>query len=105
MIRKILDAITGVPEREASGLQMRLLLLQLDHEALKEKWNALVATINARGGKAFLDGNARVLNGDAPPQFTKQEIRMLLLLCHPDKHNGHPSAHEMTLKLLELKGQ
>lgn len=32
--------------------------------------------------------------------FTKNEIKTLIFLCHPDKHNGSKSANEITSKLL-----
>lgn len=35
-------------------------------------------------------------------QFTSDEIKMMLTLCHPDKHGGNPKASAITAKLLEL---
>jgi hypothetical protein len=35
--------------------------------------------------------------------FTQEEIKKLLMLCHPDKHNGKQMAVEMTQKLLALR--
>lgn len=35
--------------------------------------------------------------------FSKQEIDVLIRLCHPDKHGGKQSAVEMTQKLLSLR--
>jgi hypothetical protein len=35
--------------------------------------------------------------------FTEEEIKKLLMLCHPDKHNGKQMAVEMTQKLLALR--
>jgi hypothetical protein len=36
-------------------------------------------------------------------QFTKEEIRVLLQLVHPDKHGGKASAVEITKKLNQLR--
>jgi hypothetical protein len=37
------------------------------------------------------------------PQFTKEEIRSLLMLVHPDRHDGKESAVRMTQKLLAMR--
>lgn len=62
--------------------------------ALLEKHNKLVSTINDKGGQQFLDGK---------PQFTQDEIRTLITLCHPDKHNNKESAKTVTQKLLAMR--
>jgi hypothetical protein len=36
-------------------------------------------------------------------QFNAEDIKRLLQLCHPDKHDGKAIATEMTQKLLKLK--
>lgn len=38
-------------------------------------------------------------------QFTDQELKSLLNLIHPDKHNGKQSATNMTQKVLRLLGK
>lgn len=38
------------------------------------------------------------------PAFNEDEMRKLLALCHPDKHDGKPMAVEMTQKLLAMRG-
>lgn len=40
---------------------------------------------------------------DHTSQFTEDEIKTLITLCHPDKHGGKDSAHRMTQKLLQLR--
>lgn len=65
------------------------------HE-LVEKYNELVSLINARGGTDFL-------YGESPQQFTQEEIKKLLMLCHPDKHNGKQMAQDITNKLLTMR--
>jgi hypothetical protein len=68
---------------------------------LQRKWNDLVERVNEKGGEAFLERG--VLPDDAPPQFTPEEIRNLIFLCHPDRHNGKAIAVQMTQKLLKLR--
>lgn len=77
----------------------KYLRLQRITEDLANKWSDLVDQINAKGGQNFLD-NA-VLNSQ--PQFSQEDIRRLISLCHPDKHDGKQIAVEMTQKLLQLK--
>jgi regulatory protein YycI of two-component signal transduction system YycFG len=38
-------------------------------------------------------------------QFTQDEIKRLILLCHPDKHQGKQIAHELTHKLLSMRSK
>jgi hypothetical protein len=56
------------------------------------KWEKLVKEINAKGGRTFLD------NG-----FSQEEIKQLILLCHPDKHGNSSISNEITCKLLKLR--
>jgi hypothetical protein len=39
----------------------------------------------------------------SPVTFTQDELKSLLSLVHPDKHQGKPSAVIMTQKILELR--
>lgn len=59
-----------------------------------KRWNALVATINAKGGQAFLDRGVLLSSSD---------LENLIKLCHPDKHGGSQEANQLTAKLLELR--
>jgi hypothetical protein len=73
--------------------------LQRDRDAVVNRWNALVARINKLGSEKFLK-HASI----APPQqLDAEDVRRLIMLCHPDKHDGKQSATEMTQKLLRLK--
>jgi hypothetical protein len=36
-------------------------------------------------------------------QFSAEEISKLIMLCHPDKHNGKAMANELTSKLIKLR--
>ncbi|HEY0955778.1 MAG TPA: hypothetical protein VGE36_13520 [Roseateles sp.] len=67
------------------------------HNELLKEWNALVTKLNAKGGEAFLTGQA------SAPELGADDIKRLLQLCHPDRHDGKPMAVEMTRKLLALK--
>lgn len=69
------------------------------YNRLNAKWNALVERINALGGEDFLTtGESKQSSA-----FTTDELRSLIQLCHPDKHDGKPMATEMTAKLLRMK--
>lgn len=70
------------------------------YNKLIEEWNQVVRKINERGGQAFLDGE---LPAQQTTQFTDAELRMLITLCHPDKHAGKESATRMTQKLLAMR--
>lgn len=43
-------------------------------------------------------------SNSGPKQFTQDELRTLIQLCHPDKHQGKESAVAITQKLLRLRG-
>ena len=65
------------------------------YEQLLAQWNSLIRQINAKGGEKFLNSTS---------QFTDDELKQLIMLCHPDKHDGKRSAVEMTQKLNALRG-
>lgn len=67
---------------------------------LNSRWNKLVARINKLGGEQFLD-EARI--PDKQSEFTADDMQRLLMLCHPDKHDGKQMANDMTAKLVALK--
>lgn len=95
------------------GLKRRFADLEIEHEKLQrmfgaavrehnilmDQWNELVRKINRNGGQQFLDGRRQV-----QLQFTKDELKSLLVLVHPDKHNGKETAVKLTQKILELRG-
>ena len=80
---------------EQFQLLIKLHAVTQKYDQLHRKWDNLVDEINAKGGRAFLDNK--------PTQLSQDEIRKLLSLCHPDKHDGKPVATEMTQLLLRLK--
>lgn len=63
---------------------------------LLEQWNEMVERINAKGGAQFL-------NSTPTKVFTKEEIKLLIKLCHPDKHGNSEEANRITSKLLRLR--
>lgn len=75
---------------------------QSKYDSLANKWSALVRRINDLGGETFLSrGEAQ----NKQSQFSADEVQRLLMLCHPDKHDGKQMATDMTAKLLKLKEQ
>lgn len=73
-----------------------------EYGALAKKWSALVKRINDLGGETFLSsGESKAQQS----QFSADDVQRLLMLCHPDKHDGKPMATDMTAKLLKLKEQ
>lgn len=75
---------------------------ELKLQKLNREWNQLVRRINKLGGEQFLEsGKASA----AQAQFSADDIQRLLMLCHPDKHDGKQMATDMTAKLLKLKEQ
>lgn len=77
-------------------LELRHWELEARYGLLLAKWNALVTRINKKGGEEFLDG-------EGAPRLSQDDIKRLLMLCHPDKHDGKSAAVEMTQKLLKLR--
>lgn len=75
-------------------LRMQLIEVRVELALLTVEWNKLVKKINKKGGEDFLE-QKQVLS--------KEEIKTLISLCHPDKHNGKKSAVEITQRLLELR--
>lgn len=72
--------------------------LEARYHLLLAKWNALIERINRKGGEEFL-------SGEGAPRLSREDIKRLLSLCHPDKHDGKPLAVEMTQKLLKLRAE
>lgn len=67
------------------------------HNQLLREWNALVNLINSKGGAEFLNATPNTSG------FTRAEIKSLIYLCHPDKHQQKPAAVTMTQKLLSMR--
>lgn len=84
-----------VRESKYDELMVEYLILAEKYETLLIKYNRLITLINSKGGQELLDGDNT--------KFSKEEIRTLIQLCHPDKHNGKQSAVNITKKLLSLR--
>lgn len=78
------------------ALQLKFLSLRHDFDKILRDWNALVERINDRGGEQFLQSSY-------DERLSQDDIKRLLMLVHPDKHDGKPAAVEMTQKLLRLR--
>ncbi len=89
-------------ERETS----RLASLALEHKRRAEHFRQEAENwqYTARHWKDRYDRLQADLLGLGGGQFTKAEIRTLIQLCHPDKHDGKQSAVEITQKLIKLRG-
>jgi len=74
-------------------------LAEMEFERAVKRYNRLIDRINRLGGEDFLN-NATL---DHPNQFDRSDLNTLIHLCHPDKHNGKPSANNMTMKLIVLR--
>jgi hypothetical protein len=88
-------------ERRAELFEAQAYHYSKECKRLRAKWDALVDRINELGGETFLK-KARIPS-NVPTQFTADDLQRLILLCHPDKHDGKAMATEMTQKLLKMK--
>lgn len=97
---KKLKAQIGMLESERDSWRAQFL-------SLRVQWDELVVRINKKGGEDFLrHGSIYPTNPTiAVTQFTDAELKKLLMLCHPDKHDGKPLAVEMTQKLNALRSK
>lgn len=85
-----------VTKKEHDKLMDAFTVVHFRYKELMKQWNTLVGQINARGGLAYL-------NKPPPAAITKEDVKILLQLCHPDKHQGRRIAQEMTTKLLAMR--
>ena len=72
--------------------------VKLKYAALLRDYNFLVDTINNATAK-------KTFNVETNLEFTPEELKKLITLCHPDKHDGSKIAEEMTAKLLEMRSR
>ena len=80
------------------NLVVKYEVLIAKYEKLITDYNSLVQLINKKGGQEFLN-KAKIGNSS----FSKEEIKTLITLCHPDKHCGSETATKLTQKLLSLR--
>lgn len=88
-------------EAEIASIEAKMHITQMKHSALLKEWNALINRINQKGGRDFL--NNGVIPSKTTSGLSQEDIKRLLQLCHPDKHDGKQMASEMTAKLLALR--
>lgn len=84
-------------EQERRNLSSQLFYVNSKYEKLLDQWNDLVKKINSKGGDRFLNSDPIEIG------FSQDEIKKLIALCHPDKHQQKQSAVEMTQKLLAMR--
>lgn len=72
------------------------------YNGLVEDYNRLVRWIKKRGGVDVIDQAIAIARQPAST-FTNDEIKTLIRLCHPDKHNGSVAANSITTKLLKMR--
>ncbi len=95
---------------ELARVKDQLLSVQTQLDYRNQEWNKLVNRINALGGDEFLR-HAKLPHQLPKPwrqqeqQFSRDEIKVLISLCHPDKHKGKSSAVDMTQKLLKIRNK
>ena len=92
---KLSEENSELKKKMRSGPWIELIKVQLDYQKVVAQWNNLVRQINAKGGMSSLNGSSN--------QFSKEEIKVLIKLCHPDKHDGSPEANDILRKLLQLR--
>lgn len=81
------------------AVQEGVLALRKYHQLIRE-WNDLVDLIDNLGG---LKRIREAVQATPTQQFTDDDIRRLLQLCHPDKHANSNLAQDMTRKLLAAR--
>lgn len=97
VLKRTHEKVVKKLQKMESDLQLAI----LKYSDLLSKWTSLVNQVNKKGGREFLTHGS--IRKSLPSNFTKEEIKQLIWLCHPDKHAGNPKANEMTAKLLTLR--
>lgn len=69
--------------------------LEWKHQMLVHRYNQMVKEHNEMVDEFAYGG------GGNP--FTPEELKVLIGLCHPDKHGGKESANKITQKLLSMR--
>jgi hypothetical protein len=65
--------------------------------------SGMEAYMSAMGGNRTQKGIPKPRRGGSVT-ISEEELKTLIYLCHPDKHNGQGAATEMTKKLLDMRG-
>jgi ABC-type multidrug transport system ATPase subunit len=95
---------TSTHEKELERIKDELYLMKLGKlnyqkkfNSLRREWNSLVDRVNKLGGEQLFEQSSQ------STQFTDQELKRLIQLCHPDKHKNSQLAVEMTQKLNKMR--
>lgn len=59
--------------------------------------------MRTRTGRTAVWGVTTIVPGEIGVQITRERLRQLIQLCHPDKHNNSSASVEATQWLLELR--
>jgi hypothetical protein len=91
-----------------AALEMRLRHLERAPLGSKAELDLqrLVREIDMLGGMPFIQcavEQVRRAPAAAGSPFGQEDMRRLLMLCHPDKHGGKQMAHDITAKLLKMR--
>ena len=86
--------------REAAANSFTALLWERNYSELLIKYNDLIDSINIKGSEEIINKAYIQPQGI---QISQDDLKTLIQLCHPGKHNGKESAVEITKKLLLLR--
>ena len=80
-----------------------------ENARLNEECNSMIYEIRwLNNNIEFLQNKCDALASMNIPNkkaISEDDIKKMLLLCHPDKHGGKQIAHEVTQKLLAMRGK
>lgn len=70
--------------------------LEYAYQHVVKKYNGIVEFINSRGGESFLFS-------DQEKKLDDNQLKKILMLCHPDKHDGSKLSNEVTRLLISMR--
>ncbi|MCK9338300.1 MAG: hypothetical protein M0P43_10750 [Arcobacteraceae bacterium] len=71
--------------------------LSREYHDLVTRWERMSELLEEKGVIEFIE------NIRKNQIFSKEEIKVLISLCHPDKHENSKKAEEITKKLLSMR--
>lgn len=80
---------------------VKLFVSKSKYQSLLFHYNELAARYNRLSQLYDLKSESSKKN--SVPMFDDDEMRKLIFLCHPDKHNNSVASQELTKKLLQLR--
>ncbi len=90
-------------DQEIWNLQRQLNAERIDRNAQVTKLNKLWVSYCALETKLNTKEAEWLHAYKGGSQFSQEDIKALIRLCHPDKHNGSEAATRLTGKLLEMR--